>query len=67
MNQCPCGRTYENNKSFSNHFRYGALHDWVKSKIKKPSRCETCRQIKKLDLANVSEKYKRYLTDWKWL
>ena len=44
-----------------------ALHDWAKSRLEKPKRCENCRKIKKLDLANISRKYLRDLTDWKWL
>lgn len=46
---------------------YGALHDYVKSKLVKPSRCENCLKNKPLDLANISQLYKRDLTDWVWL
>jgi hypothetical protein len=31
------------------------------------NRCENCREIKPLDLANISGKYLRKLIDWKWL
>jgi hypothetical protein len=44
-----------------------ALHQWVKRRLKKPERCESCRRISRLDLANSNGKYLRNLTDWNWL
>lgn len=46
----------------------GGLHKWVKRRLKKPERCQNC-SIKtiELDLANISQEYKRELTDWEWL
>lgn len=46
-----------------------ALHDWVIAKLGKPNRCDDCGTIKakKFEWANVSQKYKRELTDWKRL
>ena len=46
---------------------YGSLHEWIKSRKIKPDLCEGCKKKKPLDLANISGKYKRELTDWKWL
>lgn len=46
---------------------YGGLHSWIKRRIVKPSNCENCNKKSKLDLANISGKYKRDLTDWEWL
>lgn len=46
---------------------YHALHAWVKRHLVKPERCEECRKKKKLDLANISQKYLRVLIDWRWL
>lgn len=46
---------------------YGALHDWVKWHLIKPQTCRDCNQVKPLDLANISQEYKRDLTDWEWL
>lgn len=43
------------------------LHTWVKRRLKKPFRCERCKKIKKLDLANISQRYFRKLDDWEWL
>lgn len=46
---------------------YIGLHEWVRRRKKKPSFCESCKKKPALDLANVSQKYKRDLDDWKWL
>ena len=46
---------------------YNALHEWVKNHLEKPKYCERCRKAKRLDLANISQKYFRALTDWEWL
>lgn len=47
---------------------YGALHLWIKSRLKKPKKCSNCNKISKnIDLANISQKYKRDLKDWEWL
>lgn len=47
--------------------RYGSLHDWVKWWVKKPNKCDECKMVKRLDLANISQEYKRDLSDWEWL
>jgi hypothetical protein len=47
--------------------KYGSLHDYIKYYLPKPERCQNCNEIKKLDLANISGKYKRDLMDWEWL
>ena len=46
---------------------YGSLHDYVKYHFPKPEKCQVCKEIKELDLANISGNYKRDLTDWEWL
>jgi hypothetical protein len=50
-----------------NKVKYGSLHDYVRHHKPKPDECEECKLIKRLDLANISGKYKRDLSDWKWL
>ena len=45
---------------------YSALHEWVKRRKNKPTKCQLCRR-KAMDLANISGKYKRDLSDWEWL
>jgi hypothetical protein len=42
------------------------LHDWVKRKLGKPSKCEHCKSevAKKYEWANKSQKYKRDINDW---
>lgn len=46
---------------------YNALHSWVKRRLQKPERCSSCRKVKLLDLANISQKYLRDIGDWEWL
>lgn len=44
-----------------------ALHEWMTKKIPKPKVCHDCKKTPPLDLANISQKYKRELSDWEWL
>lgn len=44
-----------------------ALHDYIKYHLPKPKQCDNCKQVKRLDLANISQEYKRDLSDWEWL
>ena len=47
---------------------YSGLHQWVKRRKLKPGKCEKCKKVVEwLDLANISQKYKRDLNDWQWL
>lgn len=47
---------------------YTALHLWVQRRKPKPKTCECCGKRKQLlDLANISQLYKRDLTDWEYL
>lgn len=46
---------------------YPAIHDYVRKRLKKPNCCEHCGEVKKLDMANKSQEYKRDLSDWMWL
>jgi hypothetical protein len=50
-----------------NKVGYGAIHDYIKRRFPRPTHCSKCIKIGKVDLANVSGKYKRDLSDWKWL
>lgn len=43
------------------------LHGWVKRWKKKPKNCEVCGKQKRLDLANISQRYKRSLDDWEYI
>ena len=45
---------------------YG-LHRWVERKIGRPDKCSLCKTVGKVDLANISQEYKRDLSDWEWL
>ena len=44
-----------------------SIHSWVKRRKTKPRLCENCYQKTPYDLANISQKYKRDLSDWRWI
>lgn len=44
-----------------------ALHTWIKRRLLKPEICPVCKERPALDLANISQEYKRDLADWEWL
>lgn len=45
-----------------------ALHAWVRRNKPKSEICENCKQIKsRLEAANISQRYKRDVNDFKWL
>ena len=46
---------------------YGALHEWIRLHLPEPTECSECGGSKRLDLANISQEYKRDLSDWEWL
>lgn len=51
-----------------NKVGYSGLHAWVKRRLFKPGFCEECRvNTPNIDLANISQKYKRDLSDWEWI
>jgi hypothetical protein len=46
---------------------YTALHNWIKRRLEKPELCADCNVKKAIDLANISQEYKRNINDWEWL
>jgi len=44
-----------------------ALHAWVRSHLKAPNFCENCNFMPPHDLANVTGKYERDFSNWKYL
>jgi len=45
-----------------------ALHQFIRRRFKQPNKCKICnKKTKKLDLANISQKYKREVDDWEYL
>ena len=47
---------------------YGAIHQWVRRRLPQPTICQCCYMATdRLDLANISQEYKRDLLDWEWL
>lgn len=59
------GKNHENWKG--NNVGLIALHEWMRKQIKEPKCCEECGKEKKLDLANISQEYKRDVSDWEYL
>ncbi len=46
---------------------YAGIHEWIRNRLIKPLACQDCGEVKPLDLANISQEYKRELSDWEWL
>jgi hypothetical protein len=47
---------------------YSALHIYIRRRKPQPKSCENCNKItKRLDLANISQQYRRELSDWEYL
>lgn len=44
-----------------------ALHNWVRRNLLKPAFCQDCKIVSPYDLANISQEYRRDLSDWEWL
>ena len=50
-----------------NEVGYSGIHEWIKNSLSKPKSCQNCGKEKRLDLANISQEYKRDIKDWEWL
>jgi len=50
-----------------NKVGYLSLHEWVKNRLFKPDTCRNCNIRPSYDLTNISQEYKRDLSDWEWL
>lgn len=46
---------------------YQGLHQWVRRSLRQPVHCQSCFLNKPLEVANISQEYKRDLTDWEWI
>lgn len=47
---------------------YSGIHSWIKRNKKRPVSeiCEFCKKSKGMEWVNLSNKYKRDFSDWKW-
>ena len=43
------------------------MHKWIQKHLIKPQTCRDCNKPLKLELANISGKYLRDVSDWEWL
>lgn len=51
-----------------NKVKKGALHEWIRNHKSKSKFCKKCGKITdKLELSNISGKYKRNINDFEWL
>ncbi len=46
---------------------YVSLHRWIMRRLKRPKKCSCCKRVSKTELCNISQNYKRDITDWEWL
>ena len=46
---------------------YSSLHRWIRKNKQKPTFCEKCLTNKPMDVANISQEYKRDINDFEWL
>lgn len=44
-----------------------ALHVYIHRRLPKPDKCQECKNAPPVDLANISNEYKRDISDWEWL
>jgi len=44
-----------------------AIHVWVTKRFPKPELCQGCGEEPPIDLANISQEYRRLISDWEWL
>lgn len=59
--------TGKNNGMWKENVGYTAVHDWIRRRKDKPTKCEICKKNKPYDLANISGNYLRNVNDFKWL
>lgn len=50
-----------------NQAKLDAIHIWILKRKPKPKLCENCKKVSPIDLANISQKYKRDVKDFEWL
>lgn len=63
-----CSKSKSNNPQWKgDKVGYKSLHEWVSGQLGRPDRCSKCGKVGAVDLANISNKYKRDLSDWEWL
>lgn len=46
---------------------YAAIHSWISIRMPHKNTCSSCEKPCNPDLANISQEYKREVSDWEWL
>lgn len=63
-----CARSGENNPAWvGDKVGIVQVHTWVARELGRPGECSKCGKAGNVDLANISQQYKRDLDDWEWL
>lgn len=57
----------QNHRWLGDAVGYKGLHAWVRRHLPKPNVCQECKHALPYDLANISQKYRRDISDWEWL
>lgn len=59
--------TGTNNGMWKELVGYTQAHRWARKHYSKSGICEECKQVKKTELANISQQYLKELSDWREL
>jgi len=63
-----CSKLKYNNPMWANGGNsFTGIHNWGRYNIPKPELCQCCHKEPPRDLANISNEYKKEVSDWEWL
>jgi len=61
------GSAKDNTQWKGDNVSYKGLHAWVRMNLSSEGKCWDCGKEARLDVANISQEYKRDLSDWEYL
>lgn len=63
-----CSKMRDRNPNWANGGEsFTGIHNWGRYNIPKPDLCQCCGKEPPRDLANISNEYKKEVSDWEWL
>jgi hypothetical protein len=63
-----CSKLKNKNPNWNNGGEsYTGIHNWGRYNVPKPIMCQDCGKEPPRDLANISNEYKKEVSDWEWL
>lgn len=63
-----CSKLRDKNNNWANGGEsFTGIHNWGRYNIPKPELCQCCGKEPPRDLANISNEYKKEISDWEWL